>query len=174
MKKYITLICLLFLFFVGVFYYFYSTRNHVNVSPVVQTDNNTEKKNKKPCEVPNTDKLEIILNDFRVKSGHKPLVHSDLLMRFASFRTSGGYEWGKPHKNLQRDYNSWNMGRYYFSVGEDISHLPKPLCQTNYDWIYGFKKSEKHWTSLMNDKYDHVGIKSSGEYITIILGDLRY
>lgn len=175
MKKIYIILIVLFISLLGIGIYI-ATRVHqepvANVSGTQQVE--VPKVPEKDCSV-SDDAVIKAVNDERIKIGVKPLVFNVLLDKFADERATEQPNGIDNHAGFQPKLNLWgNMG--YLLVAEDqnqMVNVPGEPCNNAYDRIQHFRISEKHWTSLMNPRYDTIGIGFYKNVLNINLGDLK-
>lgn len=152
----------------GIGYYFYS-RKPVSTEPTSVVE--TAETPAKGCEPQITDEVTIVtVNKFRAEAGVKPLVFRKKLDDFANQRALEQEGVLDSHAGLQPLLDKVRMGLYAL-VGED-QILSSP-CFTNEEWVAQFKISPKHWASLMNSRYDEIGVGFYKNILVIDLGDLK-
>lgn len=115
------------------------------------------------------------VNKYRAELGVAPLSFNSLLDTFADKRALDMDGTMDSHSGLNSASQAFeNMG--YKLIGENQKYVVM-RASTGYncltDAVYDFKASEKHWTSLMNPRYDEIGVGFYKKVLNINLGDLR-
>ncbi|MCK9461462.1 MAG: CAP domain-containing protein [Proteobacteria bacterium] len=150
------------LFVVGVYSYVYH-KNLVEKSSVVSTPIVQD------CSVTDDGVIEAV-NKYRAEVGVAPLVFNQSIDDFSNKRATDLNGVLDNHAGLQPALDSTRMGLYIL-VGEDLQLSTG--CHNSDNRVLNFKKSEKHWKSLLNPRYDEIGVGFYKELLVINLGDVQ-
>jgi uncharacterized protein YkwD len=164
MKKVIFLILFVVLATLGgVGYYLYSRPEPVVESAIVEPEP------VKDCSVTDVGVVAAV-NKFRAEAGIKPLVFNTTLDDFANQRALEQNGVLDNHAGLQPLLDKVRMN-LYTQVGEDQNLIFD--CYNSEYRVSNFRNSPKHWASLLNPRYDEVGVGFYMNVLVIDLGDLR-
>lgn len=121
------------------------------------------------CSVTDNDVISAV-NKYRAEMGVNILVFNEKLDGFADQRATNQNGILDAHVGLQPLLDETKLGLYTL-VGEDQNHWVG--CHNSLARVDDFKLSDKHWTSLMNPRYDEIGVGYYNNVLNINLGDLR-
>lgn len=108
------------------------------------------------------------VNNERAKIGVSPVVSSAILDQFSNERVTTMNGALDSHAGLKGSADKLGIYQY---IGEDQQQLFG--CHNSESRVMGFKLSEKHWASLMNPRYDEIGVGFYKNILNINLGDLK-
>lgn len=121
------------------------------------------------CSVTDTGVFDAV-NKYRVEVGVAPLVFNPVLDDFSNQRVIDQNGILDAHSGLQPLSEKARMGLYTI-IGEDQQFWAG--CHNSDARVLGFKQSDRHWKSLMNPRYDEIGVGYFDNVLNINLGDVQ-
>jgi len=121
------------------------------------------------CSVTDIDVVNAV-NKYRAEVGVAPLTFREELDEFSNERATGLDGNMDNHVGLRPLLSDKGFMGYQY-IGENLQYYGN--CSNSASRVYRFKESERHWASLMNERYDEVGVGFYRNVLVVNLGDLQ-